>query len=485
MARFDLIVQGGTVATATDVFRADIGVKDGRIAALADNLEDAGEIVDASGRLVLPGGIDSHCHMDQPPGADGARNADDFLSATRSAVTGGTTTVIPFAQQLRGQSLRATVEDYHRKAAGKPVIDYAFHLIVTDPTPSVLGQELPALIGDGYTSFKLYMTYDSLKVNDRQILDILGVARREGAMTMIHAENTDCIEWLTEKLELAGRVQPRYHGTSRPNVVEREATHRAISLAELLDTPILLVHVSAKEAIEQIHWAQGRGLKVYGETCPQYLFLSEEDMGGFDDADWHGARCMCSPPPRDKANQEFVWRGLEQGIFSVLSSDHSPFRMDKTGKLAQGEKAPFSKIGNGVPGIATRLPLLFSEGVQTGRLSLQQFVALTATNHAKLYGLHPKKGSIAIGADADLAIWDQEREVTITWKMLNDNVGYTPYEGRRVKGWPIQVFSRGERVMREGEVTAKAGRGQFMRCAKPETAVPRGRPVVDPALFSC
>ncbi|WP_119420101.1 dihydropyrimidinase [Desertibaculum subflavum] len=484
MARFDLVVKGGAVATATDTFRADIGVKDGRIAALADNLEDAAEVVDASGRLVLPGGIDSHCHMDQPPGLDGARNADDFLSATQSAVTGGTTTVIPFAQQLRGQSLRAAVEDYHRKAEGKPVIDYAFHLIVTDPTPSVLGQELPALIGDGYTSFKLYMTYDSLKVNDRQILDILALARREGAMTMIHAENTDCIEWLTEKLELAGRVQPRYHATSRPNVVEREATHRAISLAELLDTPILLVHVSAKEAIEQIHWAQGRGLKIYGETCPQYLFLSEEDMGGFDDDDWHGARCMCSPPPRDKANQEFVWRGLEQGIFSVLSSDHSPFTLNKQGKFAQGPKPPFSKIGNGVPGIATRLPLLFSEGVQTGRLSLQQFVALTATNHAKLYGLHPKKGTIAIGADADLAIWDKDREVTITWKMLNDRTGYTPYEGRRVKGWPVEVFSRGERVMREGEVTAKPGRGQFMRCALPETAVPRGRPVVDPALFA-
>jgi dihydropyrimidinase len=484
MARFDLVVKGGTVATAADVFRADIGVKDGRIAALAENLEDAAEIADATGRLVLPGGIDSHCHMDQPPGADGSRNADDFFSATRSAVTGGTTTVIPFAQQLRGQSLRAAVEEYHRKADGKPVIDYAFHLIVTDPTPSVLGQELPSLIADGYTSFKLYMTYDALKVNDRQILDILALARREGAMTMVHAENTDCIEWLTEKLELAGRIQPRYHATSRPNIVEREATHRAISLAELLDTPILLVHVSAKEAIEQIHWAQGRGLKIYGETCPQYLFLSEEDMGGFDDTDWHGARCMCSPPPRDKANQEFVWRGLEQGILNVLSSDHSPYTLDKAGKFASGDKAPFSKIGNGVPGIATRLPLLFSEGVQTGRLSLQQFVALTATNHAKIYGLHPKKGTIAIGADADLAIWDRDREVTVTWKMLNDNVGYTPYEGRRLKGWPVEVFSRGERVMREGEVMAKAGRGQFMRCGRPETAVPRGRPVVDPALFN-
>ncbi len=482
MAQFDLVVKGGRIGTASDVFTADIGIKGGRITALAESLED-GRIVDASGKLVLPGGIDSHCHFDQPAAPDGSRNADDFYSGTRSAATGGTTTIIPFAQQLKGQSLRAAVQDYHAKAAGKPVIDYAFHLIIADPSAAVLGQELPALIRDGYTSFKVYMTYDDLKLNDRQMLDVMALARREGAMMMVHAENTDCIGWITEKLEQAGRIAPRYHGVSRPNVVEREATHRAISLAELLDTPILLVHVSAKEAIEQIHWAQGRGLRIYGETCPQYLFLSEEDMGPFDGADWHGVKCLCSPPPRDKANQDFVWRGLETGIFSVLSSDHAPYAMDATGKFASGPKPSFTKVPNGLPGIATRLPLLFSNGVRTGRISIQQFVALTSTNHAKLYGLHPKKGTIAIGADADFALWDTEKDVTITAKMLNDNVGYTPYEGMQLKGWPVETWSRGELVVKEGTVVAKAGRGEFLPCALPETAIPRGRPIVDPTLF--
>jgi dihydropyrimidinase len=343
----------------------------------------------------------------------------------------------------------------------------------------VLGQELPALIRDGYTSFKVYMTYDDLRLNDRQMLDVLAMARREGALTMIHAENSDCISWLTARLAASGRTAPRFHCTSRPMPVEREATGRAIALAELLDVPILIVHVSGREAIEEIRRARARGLKVYGETCPQYLFLTQEDLAkeGF-----YGAMCVCSPPPRDKANQDAVWDALAQGVFQVISSDHCPYRFDDPkGKMIAGPNAPFWKIPNGIPGIETRMPLLF-HGVSTGRITLQQFVQLTATAPARMYGLHPRKGTIAVGADADLALWDPGREVTIRNDRLHHNVDYTPFEGRTVKGWPIQVLSRGEVVVRDGEPVARPGRGAFLRCDRPETARPLGRAVVDEAL---
>jgi len=481
MSTFDCIISNGTLATAADTFPADIGIKNGRIAAIGEDLTDADEVIDASGLYVMPGGIDAHCHLDQPMG-DNTVMADDFESGSRSAAFGGTTTLMPFAAQAKGQSLRAAVEDYHRRSANRSHIDYAFHMIVADPTEEVIRQELPALIDEGYTSFKIYMTYDDLKLNDRQILDVLATARREGAMTMIHAENADCISWLTELLESAGHTSPRYHASSRPAVVEREATHRAISLAELVDTPMLIVHVSGTEAIEQIRWAQGRGLKIYAETCPQYLFLTAEDLG-LDD-DFSGAKCICSPPPRDSANQESVWTGLRNGVFQVFSSDHAPFRFDDPkGKKSKGENASFKYIPNGIPGLETRLPLLFSAGVQDGRIDLNQFVALTATNPAKIYGLYPRKGSITIGADADLALWDPSLEVTIRNENLHHNVDYTPYEGRVVKGWPVITMNRGHVVVDRGELLSQPGQGQFQRCGRPDAA----KPLVDfsgrPSLF--
>ncbi len=470
MADFDLVIRNGTVATAADVYRADIGVAGGRITAIAEKLTRGAQEIDATDRLVLPGGVDAHCHIDQPS-ATGAVCADDFRSGSISAACGGTTTIIPFAAQLKGQSLRTAVEDYHRRAKGKSIIDYAFHLIISDPTEQVLGQELPALIRDGCTAFKIYMTYDDLKLNDRQILDVLALARREGAMVMVHAENSDVINWLTDRLEAAGKTAPKYHGTSRPMPVEREATHRAISLAEIVGVPILLVHVSGREAIEQIRWAQGRGIKIYAETCPQYLFLTEDDMAkpGFE-----GAKCVCSPPPRDKANQEVVWQGLSSGVFQVVSSDHSPTRYnDPHGKMLKGSQSSFRNIPNGVPGIETRMPLLFSGGVSEGRLELTRFVSLTATEPARLYGLYPKKGTIAIGSDADLVLWDPEREVTITNDILHHDVDYTPYEGQKVRGWPVLVLSRGEVICRDGEVVAPVGRGVFLRCDLPPAAQAR------------
>jgi len=470
MDQFDLVVRNGTVATAGDVQRCDVGIRGGRVVALGEGLPQGREEIDATGLLVLPGGVDAHCHFDQPTG-DGSVMADDFTSGTRSAACGGTTTIIPFACQMKGQSLRAAVEDYHRRADGKAVIDYAFHLIVTDPTEQVIGQELPALIRDGYTSFKIYMTYDSLKLNDRQMLEVLDVARREGAMVMVHAENSDCIAWLTEKLELAGKTAPKYHAVSRPSVVEREATHRAIALAELADVPILIVHVSGSEAVEQIRWAQGRGMRIYAETCPQYLFLTADDL---DQPGHEGTKCICSPPPRDKANQQVIWDGLQGGVFQVFSSDHAPFRFDgPDGKQVHGSDAPFAKVPNGIPGVETRLPLLFSAGVGEGRITLEQFVALTAANPARIYGLYPRKGTIAVGSDADIALWDPERAVTISNHLLHHNVDYTPYEGIRVTGWPVLTLSRGAVVQRDGSLTAEPGHGQFLPCDLPAPARPK------------
>ncbi len=472
MQAFDLIIRNANVVTAADSFLCDIGVQDGRITALGLGLQGAAREVDALGRSVTPGGVDSHVHLDQPTG-DGSVMADDFESGTRSAACGGTTTVIPFACQQKGQSLRAAVEDYHRRAEGRALIDYAFHLIVTDPTEDVLRRELPELIAEGYTSFKIYMTYDALKLNDRQILETLSVARAEGAMVMLHAENSDCIAWLTERLLAAGHSAPRYHATSRPMLVEREATHRAIALAELIDVPILIVHVSGREAIEQIRWAQSHGLKVYGETCPQYLFLTADSLG-CDDS-FEGAKCICSPPPRDAGNQQVIWDGLQNGSFEVFSSDHAPFRYaGSDGKRAHGADAPFSEVANGIPGIETRMALLWSEGVCKGRISPQEFVALTATNAARLYGLYPRKGSIAIGADADLVIWDEGLDFELTNERLHHNVDYTPYQGMRLSAWPAMTFARGEPVW-DGSALGAPGRGEFLSCARPEPAKARRR----------
>jgi len=362
MAEFDLVIRGGRVATASETFDADIGVRGGRIAALGSGLGRGAREIDAAGRWVLPGGIDSHCHIAQLS-SSGVMTADDFATGSTSAACGGTTTIIPFAAQHRGNSLRQVVQEYHARADGRSLIDYAFHLIVSDPTEQVLGQELPALIRDGYTSFKIYTTYDALKLSDRQVLDVMALARREGAMMMVHAENHDIIAWLSEKLVQAGRSQPSSHAIAHHPIAESEATNRVIALAELLDVPVLFVHVSAKEAIDQIRAAQARGLKIYGETCPQYLFLTADMMDAPGD---EGAKCMCSPPPRDKANQEFVWQGLRGGVFEVFSSDHAPYRFEgPDGKKAGMAAGGFKKVPNGIPGLEIRLATLFCARVLT------------------------------------------------------------------------------------------------------------------------
>ncbi|QFZ86857.1 dihydropyrimidinase [Variovorax paradoxus] len=468
----DLVVRNARVATASDTFDSDIGIRDGRIVQLGLGLPPGRQEIDAAGRYVTPGGVDAHCHLDQPMEPP-VRMADDFDTGTRAAACGGTTTVIPFAAQQKGQSLRAAVQDYHQRAEGRAHVDHAFHLIVSDPTEEVLKHELPQLIAEGYTSFKIYMTYDDLKLDDGQILDVLSVAREQGAMAMIHAENADCIEWLTKRLEANGRTAPRFHAHSRPMLVEREATHRAIALSELVDVPIMIVHVSGREAVEQIRWARAHGLSVFAETCPQYLFLTAEDLG-IDDS-YQGARCVCSPPPRNRENQQVIWNGLSDGLFTIFSSDHAPFRYDAPeGKKPGGEEVAFRHIPNGIPGIETRLPLLFSHGVLDGRITINKFVELTSTNPAKAYGLHPRKGTIAVGADADLVVWGTTPRA-IRNADLHHDVDYTPYEGIEVKAWPALTLARGEVVWDGERFHPRAGRGEFLRRGEP-TLLPSRRP---------
>jgi dihydropyrimidinase len=463
MPTLDLSIRGGTLVTASDTFRADIGIAGDKIVMIAHEVPGAARTIDASGLLVLPGGIDSHVHIAQPSGP-GIKMADDFASATAAAAAGGNTCVMPFALQQRGASLRQSVEEYRSKAEGECIIDTSFHLIISDPTPAVLGQELPALVKDGYTSFKVFMTYDDLVLNDRQLLEVFNVAREEKALVMVHCEGYDAIKYMVERLERSGETEPYFHAASRPEIVEREAAHRAIAHAELVDVPMMIVHVSGREAMEQIRWAQQRGLKVYAETCPQYITLTAESLKGLN---MEGAKYVCSPPPRDVESQKAIWEGITQGIFQTFSSDHCPFRYNSPeGKLNPKARTSFRWVPNGIPSVETRLPILFSEGVSKGRITLQRFVELTATNHAKMYGLYPRKGSIGVGFDADIALWDPERRETIRQDLLHHGADYTPWEGFEVTGWPVMTLVRGSVVAASGKVVGHKGHGQILTRSK-------------------
>jgi dihydropyrimidinase len=472
MPDYDLAIRGGTVTTASDTFRADVAVRGGRIVALAERIEGAAREIDASGLLVMPGGIDSHVHLSQPA-FGGPKMADDFLSGTRSAIAGGNTTVLPFALQPRGASLRASVMEYHKEADGKCLADYGFHLIITDPSPTVLGQELPALVEDGYSSFKVFMTYDDLVLNDRELLEVFDCARGCRALVMVHCEGYDAIKFMTERLEQANKTAPYYHAVSRPESVEREATHRAISHAELLDVPIMIVHVSGRQPMEQIRWAQQRGLNVYAETCPQYIALTADDLKGLN-MDDSGGKYVCSPPPRDRASWDAIWEGIEGGVFTTFSSDHCPFYFEGSeGKKNPKARTSFRWVPNGIPGVETRLPILWSKGVAEGRITANQFVALTSTNHAKMYGLYPQKGSIAVGFDADIVLWDPNRKETIRQELMHHGADYTPYEGLAVTGWPVMTILRGKVVAEEGKILGEPGDGSFLKRGLSPYAVSR------------
>jgi dihydropyrimidinase len=460
--QYDLVIRNARVVTPSGVLDCDIGIVKGRIADLGSGLAGA-EVIDAAGLIALPGGIDSHVHIAQPSGP-GVEMADDFASATRAAACGGNTTVMPFCLPEDGQTLREAVGAYLAKAKGQCLTDVSFHLIVKSADPVTLGQDLPALIAQGMTSFKVFMTYAGMRLTDAEILQVMEVAREQGALTMVHAENEDAIEFLRDKAERDGRIQPVHHARTRPIPVEREATHRATTLAEVADVPVMIVHVSNGAALDEIQRARARGVRVFAETCPQYITLTADDL---DRAGFDGAKWVCSPPPRDGNEQAAIWAGLEQGAFDVFSSDHCPFRFaDPAGKDAPGARASFRNIPNGIPGVETRLPILFSEGVTTGRISLETFASLTATNHARIYGL-ASKGSIEIGKDADIVLWDPALTRTITQDDLHHGSDYTPWEGFKVTGWPVRTVLRGQTVMLDGTPVGRP-EGLHIARTKPE-----------------
>ncbi|PCH81094.1 MAG: dihydropyrimidinase [Hyphomicrobiales bacterium] len=459
MAQYDMVIRGGTIATASDTFKADIGINNGKIEVLANNLAGGRETIDATGKLVLPGGIESHAHIEQES-ATGAMTSDDYYSGSVSAAFGGNTTIIPFAAQHRGMSVSDVMRIYHDRAGPKSVIDYSYHLIISDPTEKVLKEELPEAFSQGITSFKVFMTYDKMIVQDEQMLDILVTAKEHGALTMVHAENNAMIKWMVNRLVARGHTAAKFHAPSHPAAAEVEAINRGIALASYVDAPLLFVHVSTDAGANLVASARLNGHKIFGETCPQYLTLTAKDL---DRPDPHGIKYCCSPPLRNEATQKALWRHLQAGTFQLWSSDHAPYRFDATGKLMHGANPAFNQVANGMPGIEMRAPILFSEGVCKGRISLNKFVAMTSTNAAKMFGLHPRKGTIAIGSDADIAIWDPDRETRITQSLMHDNMDYTPFEGMDIKGWPITTINRGKFIVDNGELKASRGQGEFLK----------------------
>ncbi len=470
MSDWSLVIRGGTVVTAADTFRADIAIENGQIAAIGTSLEGA-RTIDATGLLVMPGGVDTHCHIEQLQSLDTA-DEETFITGSASALAGGTTSVITFSTQFKGEKIAPALAEYRRRAASA-MVDYSFHQIITDATDDVIFNEIPDIVASGIRSLKVFLTYDPLHLDDRQYLRVLAAARRTGALVTVHCENYEAINWRTAALIADGRTAPKYHAWSRPSIIEREATHRAIALAELVDQPIQVFHVSGPEPAEEIARAQARGLKVWGETCPQYMVLTADHM---DRPGFEGAKFMCSPSPRDPATIDGLWDEIRRGVLDVVSSDHSGWSYETPrGKRVNGTDAPFRDIPNGVPGLATRLPIVFSEGVVKGRISLERFVQLTATNPARLFGLYPRKGTIAPGADADLVLWDPTRKTTITNALLHQAIDYTPYEGLEVTGWPVMTLRRGELVMNDGRVQAEPGTGQFLARAPYDLIRPTGR----------
>lgn len=478
MSDYDVVIRGGTVANAVDTMQADVAIKDEKIAAIGLGLGPGKREIDATGRFVLPGGVDTHAHIEQIS-SSGQRSADDFESATRSAAFGGTTSVICFAAQHRGDSLKAVHDDYAARAKRGAMIDYSFHLLLTDPTPTVLNDELPALVKAGNASIKIFMTYDLMNVGDEGVLDILLKARELGALVAVHAENNGMISWLGKRLVERGYTDARYHAVSHPRGSEAEAFHRLIAFSEFIDQPVIIYHVATAQGAAVIREARGRGVKVYGETCTQYLFLTKQDLVK---PPGEGAKWVCSPPLREKEDQEALWQALALGDLQMVTSDHAPSTLDENGKYADGPNPSFKKTANGMPGLETRLPMLFDAMVSKGRYGVNAFVKWTSTEPARVYGLGGRKGTIAIGADADIAVWDPNKRVTLADDMVHDNTRYTPFAGREVTGWPVTVLRRGAVIIENGACAASAGSGQFLAREGGEAAKPSGRlsPEFDP-----
>jgi len=455
--RFDMVIKNGTVVTATDTCVADVGVSGHKVSAIAAQLpiENAGKVVDAAGCFVIPGGIDVHTHLDMPFG--GTMSADDFETGTIAAAFGGTTTLIDFAIQYKGQSLREAFDTWMKKAHDKAVADYSFHCIITDLGSAQL-EEMGQLIREGVTSFKLFMAYPGVfMLDDASIFRAMSQAAKHAGLICMHAENGGAIDVIVQRALAEGKRAPKYHALTRPVTAEAEATSRAIALAEMAGAPVYIVHLSCNEALEKVREARDRGLPAYAETCPQYLYLS---LDNFDVPGFEGAKYVFTPPLREKWHQEKLWQGLAQDALQVVSTDHCPFCFKEQKELGRDD---FTKIPNGGPGIEHRLSLIYTGGVHGKRFSANRFVELVSTAPAKLFGLYPRKGTIAVGSDADLVIFDPNREEIISAKTHHMRVDYSMFEGIHTTGAPKAVFSRGKAVIDAGKFVGRPGAGQFIR----------------------
>jgi dihydropyrimidinase len=455
------VIRGGLVITAADETSADILVESGRVTALAapDSAvarawtESADRVIDATGKYVIPGGVDAHTHMEMPFG--GTFAVDTFETGTRAAAWGGTTTIVDFAVQTVGESLRAGLDAWHAKADGKCAIDYAFHMILADVNEDTL-KEMDGLVDEGVTSFKLFMAYPGVFYSDDgKILRAMQRAAGNGGLIMMHAENGIAIDVLVEQALAAGRTDPRYHGEVRHALLEAEATHRAIQLARVAGAPLYVVHVSAQEAVTELAQARDLGLNVFGETCPQYLFLSTDNLA---EPDFEGAKYICSTPLRPKEHQTYLWRGLRTNDLQVVSTDHCPFCFKGQKELGLGD---FSKIPNGLPGVENRMDLLH-QAVVDGHISRRRWIEIACATPARMFGLYPRKGTIAPGADADIVIYDPDATQVLSAETHHMNVDYSAYEGRTVTGRVRTVLSRGEVVLDDGSYTGRAGHGRYV-----------------------
>jgi dihydropyrimidinase len=460
-----ILIQGGEVVTATDRYHADVFIDGETVTAIGKGLEfQVDRTLDATGQYVIPGGIDVHTHFDLPFG--GTRSSDDFESGTIAALHGGTTTIVDFAVQDLGEPIQKAYEVWRNKAEGKTAVDYGLHMIVRD-MPEVDLADMDELVREGVTSFKLFMAYPGVfMVDDATIFRALKRTGDNGAFICMHAENGGVIDELVKRALEDGNTAPVYHALTRPPEAEAEATARAIALSEMAGVPIYIVHLSAAHALTKVREARDRGVPAYAETCPQYLFLSEDN---YREPGFSGAKYVMSPPLRPKWHQDELWKGLAGDDLQVISTDHCPFCMKEgfKGMPMQKElgKDDFSKIPNGAPGVETRLSLVFDGGVLKNRISINRWVELTSTAPAKLFGLFPRKGTVAVGSDADLVLFDPNQKQTLSAESLHMRVDYNPYEGREVQGVSTTVLSRGEVVIEDGKFTGKSGRGQFLKRA--------------------
>lgn len=451
-----ILIKNGNIVTAVDNYFADLLIEDEKVSLIGRQLDmEADRVFDAAGKLVIPGGIDPHTHMELPFGGTAA--SDDFRTGTIAAAHGGTTTIIDFAVQYHGQSLVEAVDNWHAKAEGKTAIDYGFHLITTD-LPDERVPEMRRLIGEGVMSFKLFMAYPGVfLVDDATIYRAMKNAGEAGGLICMHAENGIVINEIIRHALAEGKTAPKYHALTRPTKAEAEGVHRAIAIAEMADSPVYIVHLSCSDALEEVREARDIGIPAYAETCPQYLFL---DYTAYEQEGFEGAKYVMTPPLREKWNQDKLWQGLQGNDLQVISTDHCPFCFKEQKELGRDD---FTKIPNGGPGVEHRMSLVYDGGVVGNRISLNRFVEITSTSAAKIFGLFPRKGTIAVGSDADIVIFDPNEEMTISASTHHMNVDYSAYEGRKVRGVTKTVLARGRVVIDNGEYVGKPGDGQFLK----------------------